>query len=110
MKRAFVLAVVASGSLLGFVPGAQADLRAGNNFRLNSDSEPTRGKDQLGLAVNPNNPQHIVAVMENYLTEECEGTRSLDGGATWSVADPFANPASTPAFAPTCRIGNHLGD
>ena len=108
MKRAFILAAVAaSGALLGIVPGAQADLRVGKNYRLNADSSAFRGKDQVALAVDPANPQHVVEVNADYLTEGCEHTVSFDGGATWSPAVRFAN---LPGFRPTCRVPGHLAD
>jgi len=121
MRRALILAAVAGvGSSLAFAPGAAAELRVGKNFRMSSDLSGTRGKDQLGMAVNPNNPQHIVAVHANYLTEDCEGTRSLDGGQTWSPAVPFPVPAASAgapedpniglAFKPSCRISDHLAE
>jgi putative cell wall-binding protein len=116
MKRALVLATVTAVSLLGLVPGAQADLRVSSNFRLNSDPNAFRAKDQIGMAVDPGNSQHIVAVHANYLTENCEATTSTDGGATWSQAVALLPPTgeSTPGandpFQPTCRISNHLGE
>jgi len=116
MTRGFRLAVVTAViGLVGLVPGAQADVRVGQNYRLKSDSGPFRGKDQLALAVDPRNPRHIVEVNANYLTENCEGTASFDGGATWS--DHFALRPPTPSAGEqpfqrgvSCRIGNHLGE
>ncbi|MDQ6848680.1 MAG: cell wall-binding repeat-containing protein [Actinomycetota bacterium] len=113
MKRSLIVAAVAAGSLLGAVPGAQADLRVGSNFRLNSDSNAFRGKDQVSLAVDPGNPNHIVEVNANYLTQECEGTTSFDGGNTWTTAVPLRNPApgaGEQPFAPSCLAGPHLAE
>ena len=78
-----IAAVTAAGTSLGVAPGAGAELRVGENYRLTSDKEPFRGKDQVALAVNPRNPRHIVEVHANYLTEDCEFTASFDGGVTW---------------------------
>jgi Ca2+-binding RTX toxin-like protein len=115
MKRAVILAAVTAVGSLTFVSAAQAELRVGKNFRMSSDLTAFRGKDQLGLAVNPNpnNANHIVAVHANYLSEKCEGTRSLDGGNTWSPADPFENPAPAQGqqpFEPSCNVSDHLGE
>ncbi|MDQ3871088.1 MAG: cell wall-binding repeat-containing protein, partial [Chloroflexota bacterium] len=114
MKRALILAAVtAAGSMLALAPGAQAELRVGKNFRLNSDSSAFRGKDQVALAVDPGNPQHIVEVNANYLSEDCEGTASFDGGATWTEAAPLVPPPPGPGqqpFLPSCRVSNHLAD
>jgi putative cell wall-binding protein len=113
MKRALILAAVTAGALVGLVPAAQADLRAGPNFRLNSDPNAFRGKDQVALAVDPSNPNHIVEVNANYLTQECEGTTSTDGGVTWSPAFAFKAPAPNVGeqpFPPTCLAGPHLAE
>src|SRR5882757_3893581 len=93
--RRLTLAVIAgSVALAGGVSVAQADLRVTQNYRLNSDDNAFRGKDQVALAVDPSNRQHIVATNANYLTEQCEGTASFDGGATWSAAFPLVSPAA----------------
>src|SRR4051794_23991279 len=85
--RRFSLALIAGTvALTGLASAAQADLRVSQNYRLASDSNPFRGKDQVALAVDPSNRQHIVATNANYLTEECEATTSFDGGKTWSEA------------------------
>ena len=110
MTRGLSLAtVMAAVGVLGFVPGAQAEVRVGPNYRLNSDPSPFHGKDQMAFAVNPSNPQHIVEVNEEILTQQCEGTASFDGGVTWSAASPLPTP--TPAagssdlgFAQDCRM------
>jgi putative cell wall-binding protein len=111
--RRFGLAVIAGTiALVGLVPAAQADLRVGQNYRLASDSNPFRGKDQVALAVDPANRQHIVATNANYLTEDCEATTSFDGGKTWSEAVPLQSPPAGIGlpFLPSCRISNHLGE
>ena len=114
VKRALILAAVtAVGSSLGLVSGAQAELRVGKNYRLNSDPQPFRGKDQVALAVNPADPRHIVEVNAEYLTEECEGTASFDGGRSWSRAAPLPVPppgAGEQPFQPSCRVSNHLAE
>jgi putative cell wall-binding protein len=93
-------------------PAAQADLKVAKNFRLPADNSGFRGKDEVGLAVNPANPQHVVATNSDYLDESCEATASFDGGATWSTAFPLQVP--TPAigspFLPSCRVSNHAGE
>jgi len=113
LARRFSLAVIAGTvALTGLVPAAQADLRVDQNYRLGSDANPFRGKDQVALAVDPSNTRHIVATNANYLTEECEATTSFDGGVTWSEAFPLASPPAGIGlpFLPSCRISNHLGE
>lgn len=97
MTRWLSLAVLtATVALLGLVPAAQAVERVGPNYRLDSDSSPFRGQDQIGLAVNPANPQHVVAVYANYLDSRCEASASFDGGTTWSAAFQFTPPGANP--------------
>ena len=114
LKRALVLAAVtAVGASLAVVPGAGAELRVGKNYRLMSDREPFRGKDQVGLAVNPRNPRHIVEVHANYLTEDCEFTASFDGGVTWRPQGRLVPPhpvGGEDPFQPTCRVSDHLAE
>ena len=113
MKRALILAAVSATSLLGLAPAAQGELRVSKNYRLAHDPSNTRSKDMTALAVNPNNANHVVQVNANYLTEDCEGTRSLDGGTTWTRADAFAlptPPAGEPGYAQSCRISTHLAE
>ncbi len=114
IKRAsIVVAAFAAVSLAGLVPAAQAALRVGENYRLASDSSPFRGKDAAALAVDPGNPQHIVEVDANYLSQECEYTVSRNGGSTWSAAITFKTPAPAAGeqpFLSTCGRGNHLSD
>src|SRR5688572_13057806 len=98
--RRLSLAVIGSIALFGATPAAQADLRVDNNQRLPADSSPFRGKDQPGLAVNPNNPKHIVATNSDYLNEDCEASASFDGGATWSDSFTLQPPAGGTPFMP----------
>jgi len=109
-RRLSLAAIAAAAGVLGFSPSAQAQMRVGENFRVTSDANAFRGKDQVALAINPTNAQHIVEVNENKLTQQCEGTRSLDGGATWSeaVVLPTSAPGSAPAFAQTCRMSQTI--
>ncbi len=114
LRRACALvALTAVGSSLGLVSAAQAEVRVGKNYRLNSDSSPFRGKDQVGLAVNPRNPRHIVEVNAEYRTENCEYTASFDGGRIWSAARPMIPPPPTAGeqpFQPSCRVSDHLAE
>ena len=114
-KRARLLAVaMATSSLLVAVPGAQAELRISKNFPMNNDTRAFRGKDAVGLGVNPANPNHIVAVNNEYLVPNCEGSASFNGGATWSNADELSlppQPAGTQQYARACNaVGDHAGE
>ncbi|HSH23555.1 MAG TPA: cell wall-binding repeat-containing protein [Acidimicrobiales bacterium] len=62
---------------------APSVLRTGDNYRLGAEEVPFRVKTAPGLAVNPANPNHVVATMFDLATEECQYAASDDGGATW---------------------------
>ncbi|MDQ3629669.1 MAG: glycoside hydrolase [Actinomycetota bacterium] len=98
--------LTATVGLVGLAPGAGAEVRVSPNFRLDSDPSAFRGRDQVALAVNPANPQHVVQVNANYLDLRCEASTSFNGGETWSIAVPLPPPAPTgieSPFAPSCR-------
>ena len=100
-------------ALLGLVPAAQAELRVSKNYRLVSDPSAFRFKDMPAIAVNPNNPNHVVQVNANNLTQDCEGTASFDGGTTWSAAQPFALPPTEPGtggWGQSCRVTSHAAE
>jgi len=98
--------------LLGVAPAANAELRVSPNQRVTNDPSSFRGKDMPSLAVNPNNPQHIVATNSDYLDEACEASASFDGGATWSEAAQLTPPAQAVGnpFMASCRVSNHAGE
>lgn len=71
---------------------ASPGLRVNPNYNLASDPSAFRARDQIGLAVNRTNPQHVVAINANYLDLECEASVSMDGGDTWGRAVPLLPP------------------
>jgi Ca2+-binding RTX toxin-like protein len=106
-RASLVVASVAAGLALG-APSAQAELRVGENVRLDSsDLTEVRAKDAVALAVNPRNPQHIVSINADWLPGDCEYTASFDGGSNWTKASVFALPAGF--IAESCKVGGHLG-
>ena len=111
--RRLSLALITTGAaLLGVVPVANADLRVSKNQRLTADPSAFRGKDQISMAVNPNNPQHVVAANTNFHNEFCEASASFDGGTTWSTAAQLQPPPAGlgAPFLPSCRVSNHAGE
>ena len=96
-------------------PAAQVvpddQIRVGENEVLDHDDpRPTRGRDGVGLAVNPSDPDHIVMVNHDLYHFTCEFHTSRDGGATWdsgvlTVPEGFAAPAGDPS-APCSPIGH----
>src|SRR3954468_21224914 len=107
MTRRFSHALLAVlVGLLALAAVADADVRVGPNYRLNSDSNAYRGKDQVAIAVDPANVNHVVEINSNYLTEDCEATTSFDGGKTWTAAVALQPPdigVGGQPFLPTCR-------
>ena len=95
MTRWISLALLAATvGLLALVPAAEAEVRVSPNFKVNNDSSPFRGRDQAGLATNPANPQHVVAIYSNYLDSTCEASASFDGGSTWTAPYPLVPPTA----------------
>ena len=94
-----VLATLATPSL------ASADVRVGKNYPLLPSAEPIYGRDSVGLAVNPRDPQHLVAVYTDLDTMHCEVASSFDGGRTWRRTRLKA-PAGY--VSPPCTVGRHL--
>lgn len=92
---AFGVIAVGVASLLPVSPASSAPtvLRTGDNFRLGSEEFPFRVKTAPGLAVNPANPNHIVAVMFELGAEECQYAVTEDGGATWDGPKNLVAPA-----------------
>ena len=106
LRKSCLAAITGAGLLLGLAPAAQAEIRVSPNFNLASDSSAFRARDQIGLAVNRTNPQHVVAVNANYLDLECEASVSLDGGTTWSDAVPLLPPDPAPGEDPFSKRCN----
>src|SRR4051812_4907907 len=84
--RCICLAILTATVAVSLAPNANAEGRVSPNYRLNNDSAPFRGQDQPGLAVDPTNPNHVVAVDANYLDSTCEASVSTNAGSTWSPA------------------------
>jgi len=88
------LAGLTAAALLA--PAADAvvgQVRSGVDRQLpTANNNPSRAKSGPNLAVNPNNPNHIVELHQELETEECEFTRSLDGGASWAGGELQATP------------------
>jgi len=60
------------------------------------DLSPTRTYGAPYLAVDPENPNVIVAAAPEMRTRACRFMRSLDAGRTWRLMDAFPNPQSYP--------------
>jgi len=95
MKTRWIsLAALAATVGLSALPAAvQAQqVRVSPNIQLDSDTRPFRGHDQVALAVDPADSQHVVAVYANYLDRVCESSVSSDGGTTWTTAVKLSPP------------------
>ncbi|MEA2255868.1 MAG: hypothetical protein QOG35_1913 [Solirubrobacteraceae bacterium] len=107
-RRLASAALVIAGALAAGAPApATADIRVSQNTPLHPTSEVIYGRDALGMAANPSNPRHIVAVYADWVSLNCEVAVSKDTGKTWRRTRLRA-PAG---FAdPPCTIGNHLAN
>jgi len=89
-RRVLALALAATTTLTVAVVTAPAraqtvgPLRTGENFRLGGGVDQGRARDIPGLAVNPADRRHIVAVWVDVNATQCQYDVSLDGGATWT--------------------------
>ncbi|MGH9165476.1 MAG: hypothetical protein ACRDZW_08205 [Acidimicrobiales bacterium] len=91
-------------------PGATGRVEA--NHRLGTEPQPARGKDVPGLAVDPADARHVVAVDIDFLNGRCEHHVSFDGGATWAsglLSAPAGFPAADALFPnPLCLPGSAM--
>jgi hypothetical protein len=89
-------------------PSAKSPLRVGTNYPLRFPGGiPIYGRDAVGMAVNPENPRHIVALYSDYQTSWCEVVVSTNSGRTWRRSRLKA-PAGF--IVPPCTVGNHLAN
>lgn len=95
------------GKAVAAAAPAKSPLRVSTNRALLPTSEPIYGRDAVGLAVNPRNPKHIVAVYNDYQTLWCEVAVSFDGGDKWRRSRLKAPPGF---IQPPCTVGNHLAN
>ena len=105
LRGVVIAAVLAAGFLLAPALQSQAALRAGGNYRMNTDPRPVRGKDAIAFAVNPRNSRQVVAVNTDWLNGQCQFAFSRNGGRTWRGGN-LRPPVGFPD-AP-CTPGNHL--
>ncbi|MGI9099797.1 MAG: cell wall-binding repeat-containing protein [Solirubrobacteraceae bacterium] len=107
-RRLVSAALVTTGALATGAPApAGADIRVSANTPLRPGADVVYGRDALGLAANPKNPRHIVAVYADWVSLDCETAVSTDAGRTWRRSRLKA-PAG---FAdPPCTVGNHLAN
>jgi hypothetical protein len=107
MPRRFVPALLSLAVLIsgGLASTAGADVRVGKNRPLLPDANPVYARDSVGLAVNPRDPKHIVAVYTDLTTLHCEVASSFDGGRKWRRVRLKA-PAGY--VSPACTVGRHL--
>jgi hypothetical protein len=79
--RRLLPVLAAAAALAGaFAAPAAADVRVTPNRPLLPDNQPVYGRDAVGLAVNPRDERHIVAVYTDLDTFHCEVATSRDGG------------------------------
>src|SRR5215210_1162709 len=102
VPAALALAVVLSG---GLASPAGADVRVGKNYPLLPDANPVYARDSVGLAVDPRDPKHLVAVYTDLTTLHCEVASSFDAGRKWRRVRLKA-PAGY--VSPACTVGRHL--
>ena len=87
---------------------ATSPLRVGTNYPLTFPGAiPIYGRDAVGLAVNPRNPRHIVALYSDYTSLWCEVVVSTNQGRTWRRTRLKTPPGFV---SPPCTVGDHLAN
>lgn len=102
LSAVLVVPALAAGAL---APPTAAAVRVGPNYPLLPDASPVYGRDAVGLAVNPRDEDHVVAVYTDLDTFDCEVASSFDGGRRWRKTVLKAPPGY---LAPPCTVGPHL--
>ncbi|MDQ6727979.1 MAG: hypothetical protein M3066_17735 [Actinomycetota bacterium] len=77
--------------------GASVPGRVVDNTKLGTSTDPLRGRDIPGLAVDPADPRHIVLIDEDFLAGQCDFHVTYDAGKTWkdghlTVPSGFTDP------------------
>jgi putative cell wall-binding protein len=103
MRTRLVFAVALAAALV-LPSSASAAVRVGENRALDPD-RPIYGRDAVGLAVNPRDRSHVVAVYTDLDTLECYVARSFNRGRTWRSTALEAPPGYVD---PPCTVGRHL--
>lgn len=101
LAAAALLAVAASlASGFGAGAGAGAQSAAPTITQpvqlTGADTAPTRTYGTPVVAVDPENPDHVVAAGAEFRTRRCSLTRSTDGGQTWTQLDTPPLPKEYP--------------
>ena len=80
----------------GMAVGAGEPRLTASTRATGEDLAPTRTYGAPYLAVDPENPDHIVAATPEMRSRTCRFMRSLDAGRSWKLMDAFPSPQSYP--------------
>lgn len=95
--RGLVLALAMGTVLATSAATAAEPLRVTKPVQLtNGDVDPGRTYTTPSVAIDPANPQTVVATVSEARSRKCGLARSLDGGRTWKRLDASPSPASYP--------------
>jgi len=104
-RRGFALAAAVGTIAAAGVASAAEPLRVTQPVQLTKgDVDPGRTYTTPSVAVDPGNPQRVVATVSEARGRKCGLARSLDGGRTWNTPDASPSPASYP-FCFTANFG-----
>lgn len=81
-------------------------IRVSENWPLRPMGSPIFGRDAVGLAVNPRDRSHVVAVYADWTRLTCETAVSFNGGRAWRHRQVLQAPAGF--VSPPCTVGAHL--
>ena len=115
IKQVSAAAALAALTATGLLPPAAdavvGQIRSTGDYGLQGSGlnmAASRGKSGPNLAVNPNNPNHVVMLLQELETEECEFAVSFDGGTTWPNSGQLQAPLGYATNAPgPCDVTGH---
>ncbi|HUR24150.1 MAG TPA: hypothetical protein VMZ73_09795, partial [Acidimicrobiales bacterium] len=90
------LPLVALAGGQGVATGASEPRVLASVRATGEDLAPTRTYGAPFLAVDPENPNVIVAATPEMRSRTCRFMRTLDAGRTWKLMDAFPSPQSYP--------------
>ncbi len=87
MNRPFwAVTALVCAAVLVLVPAGAATTRVLTLANISNDAPDTNGDNEVDIAINPTNPQNLIAAWNDYGSGSCGLGYSADGGATWSTS------------------------
>src|SRR6266540_2744506 len=86
MNRPFwAVTALVCAAVLVLVPAGAATTRVLTLANISNDAPDTNGDNEVDIAINPTNPQNLIAAWNDYGRGSCGLGYSADGGKTWTT-------------------------